>query len=110
MLTAKGNISYSAETVGRYKGLDLDYGEKHIALPDCYLEMGLAKYMYNRYYKTLKLFVGTSKKSLVKPIHWTTIRDEVFSKDKIALKIEWLQNILGLDNDLVAELKEEQQV
>jgi hypothetical protein len=103
MQTAKGNNSYSAESVLKYLNQDVDYTEQHTALRDCCLEMNLAKIVYARYWKTLKYFTGTPKKSLVKMVSWKKIADEVSSKDKMAEKISWLADIMG--NNLVEQLR-----
>jgi len=105
MQTAKGNNSYSAESVLKYLNQDVDYIEQHTALRDCFLEMNLAKICYNRYAPTLKYFVGTPKKSLVKTVSWKKIADEISSKDKLQEKIDWLSNIMGEENNLVEQLR-----
>jgi len=105
MQTAKGNNSYSAESVLRYLNQDVDYIEEHTALRDCFLEMHLAKFCYARYWKTLKYFVGTPKKSLVKMVSWKKIADEVSSKDKIAEKIAWLEDIMGVKETSLKQLR-----
>tara|TARA_B100001105_G_C21980657_1_gene268923 strand:- start:55 stop:480 length:426 start_codon:yes stop_codon:yes gene_type:complete len=105
MQTAKGNNSYSAESVLRYLNQDVDYIEQHTALRDCFLEMNLAKIVYARYGKTLKYFTGTPKKSLVKMVSWKKIADEVSSKDKMQEKIEWLADIMGNDSGLIEQLR-----
>ena len=105
MQTAKGNNSYSAESVLRYLNQDVDYIEQHTALRDCFLEMNLAKIVYARYAKTLKYFTGTPKKSLVKMVSWKRIADEVSSKDKMQEKIDWLTDIMGNDDNLVEQLR-----
>ena len=105
MQTAKGNNSYSAESVLRYLNQDVDYIEQHTALRDCFLEMNLAKIVYARYGKTLKYFTGTPKKSLVKMVSWKKIADEVSSKDKMQEKIEWLANIMGDDDSQIQQMR-----
>ena len=105
MLTAKGNKSFRAEAVQRYNNQEVDYIEQHTALRDVFLEMDLAKFTYSRYWKTLKYFLGTPKKSLIKMVSWKKIQDEVSSKDKIAEKIEWLTDIMGVNNTSIEQLK-----
>ena len=38
-------------------------------------------------------------------VSWKKIQDEVSSKDKIAEKIEWLTDIMGVNNTSIEQLK-----
>lgn len=84
ILTSKGNISYSAETIYRYLFDDIWYSEQHTGLRDVRMERKITRYVLRKWLKIIeKEFLDN-----VRGVSWITQNKVFTTKEKRELRMK----------------------